>query len=68
MEFQVCGYTNDGLWSLTGEIIYEGPDVNAGIHAVIEFMNRVGDNFSSVEWYGRETNGKRKAWVILPWM
>lgn len=68
MEFQVFGYTNDEGWSLTGEVLYEGPDINAGIHAVIEFTNRVGDNFSSVEWYGREINGKRKAWVILPWM
>ena len=68
MEFQVCGFTTDEPFNLTGEILYEGPDVSAGIHAVIEFMDRVGDNFDSVEWYGRDTNGGRKAWVILPWM
>ena len=68
MEFQVFGYAKDGPLNLIGEVLYEGLDINAGIHAVVEFMDRAGDNFSSVEWYGRETNGKRKGWVILPWM
>lgn len=70
MKYRVIVYYyNPKDQGLCSEIVYEGEDINAGIHAELEAKERFGENYHDSYWYGNDPNCKvRKGiWLELLW-
>lgn len=50
-------------------IVYEGEDINAGIHEEMEFACAHRDTFSYSSWYCKDTKitVRKNTWVVMPW-
>ena len=68
MEYRVEIYFNaKGKFQV--EVVYEGEDINEGIHQETLARERLGNGFRYSRWYGKDKNCKvrRNTWLELLW-
>lgn len=68
MEYRVEIYFIE-KGKLQAEIIYEGEDINEGIHQETLVRERLGDSFIHSKWYGKDKDCKvrKNTWIELLW-
>lgn len=51
------------------EVVYEGKDINEGIHQETVARERLGENYFYSRWFGKDKNCKvrRNTWLELLW-
>jgi hypothetical protein len=68
MEYRVEIYSNE-KGNFQVEVVYEGEDINEGIHQETLARERLGNGFRYSRWYGKDKNCKvrRNTWLELLW-
>lgn len=68
MEYRVEIYSVE-KGNFQVEVVYEGEDINEGIHQETLARERLGDSFSYSKWFGKDKNCKvrRNTWLELLW-
>lgn len=68
MEYRVEIYSNE-KGNFQVEVVYEGEDINEGIHQETLARERLGNGFRYSRWYGKDKNCKvrKNTWLELLW-
>lgn len=70
MEYRVViHYYSPKDHGLYAKVVYEGKDINMGIHAELEEKEKLGENYRESHWYGNDPNChiRKGIWLELLW-